>query len=101
MEVHGQPSNICNPESHLCFVSYRSFWGDGLGLHQGHEDQRGYVHPESWTALAKDKILYISLERGWREGTVITFPEHRDAKTDDFPTKIAFPLKQVPQAFSV
>lgn len=29
---------------------------------------------------------------------MINFPKHRDAKTDDIPTDIIFPLKQEPRA---
>lgn len=79
-------------------MSYKCFGGDGLELHQGHEDQKEHVHPKSKMALTKDKILYIYIKHGWREGTMFTFPKDRDAKPDDIPADIVIPLKQEPRA---
>lgn len=57
---------------------------------------RRVMNEDGHTSSIRDKILTISVNKGWREGTRITFPKEGDQGPNNIPADIVFIVKDKP-----
>ena len=54
------------------------------------------MNEDGHTSSIRDKILTITVKRGWREGTRITFPKEGDQGPNNVPADIVFIVRDKP-----
>lgn len=54
------------------------------------------MNEDGHTSSIRDKILTISVQKGWREGTRITFPKEGDQGPNNIPADIVFVVRDKP-----
>jgi len=59
---------------------------------------RRVMNDDGHTSSIRDKILTITVKRGWKPGTRITFPEEGDQGPNNIPADIVFIVKDKPHA---
>ncbi|PIK38174.1 putative dnaJ-like subfamily B member 13-like [Apostichopus japonicus] len=57
---------------------------------------RRVMNEDGHTSSIRDKILTISVQKGWREGTRITFPKEGDQGPNNIPADIVFVVRDKP-----
>lgn len=59
---------------------------------------RRVMHEDGHTSSIRDKILTITVKRGWKSGTRIAFPKEGDQGPNNIPADIVFIVKDKPHA---
>ena len=54
------------------------------------------MNEDGHTSSTRDKILTITVHKGWREGTRITFPQEADQGPNIIPADIIFVVRDKP-----
>lgn len=54
------------------------------------------MNEDGHTSSIRDKILTITVKKGWREGTRITFPKEGDQGPNNVPADIVFIVRDKP-----